>query len=168
VHIAALLTYADVCRWALDGSERDSQGNTAVHIAAIHGNKSIVELLVKEGFDCCSRNREGQTPADCAMVCKYHCVCVIITNIHIVIYMYIYYIILYYIILYYIILYIYMYVCMYVCIYIHTHIHTYIHTYIHTLLHYIHNIYILVIYTHAHARTHTHTHTQYINMIHDA
>ncbi len=71
-----MLTYADVRRWALDGSERDSQGNTAVHIAAIHGNKSIVELLVKEGFDCCSRNREGQTPADCALVSIYHCVCV--------------------------------------------------------------------------------------------
>lgn len=26
------------------------------------------QLLVKEGFDCSSRNREGQTPADCALV----------------------------------------------------------------------------------------------------
>ena len=57
-----------VRRWALDGSERDGEGNTAVHIAAIHGHKQIVDLLVKEGFDCCSRNREGQTPADCAAV----------------------------------------------------------------------------------------------------
>jgi len=31
-------------RWALDGSERDAQGNTAVHIAAIHGSKHIVEV----------------------------------------------------------------------------------------------------------------------------
>ena len=28
----------------------------------------VCQLLVKEGFDCCSRNREGQTPADCAQV----------------------------------------------------------------------------------------------------
>ena len=26
------------------------------------------QLLVKEGFDCSSRNREGQTPADCALL----------------------------------------------------------------------------------------------------
>ena len=33
-------------RWALDGSERDSEGNTAVHIAAIHGSKHIVEVAL--------------------------------------------------------------------------------------------------------------------------
>jgi len=64
-----------VRRWALDGSERDGDGNTAVHIAAIHGNTNIVELLVKEGFDCSSRNREGQTPADCAQVVLFSSLC---------------------------------------------------------------------------------------------
>jgi|LauGreDrversion2_3_1035106.scaffolds.fasta_scaffold11751_2 hypothetical protein len=34
-------------RWALDGSERDAQGNTAVHIAAIHGSKHIVEVAAR-------------------------------------------------------------------------------------------------------------------------
>lgn len=28
----------------------------------------VWQLLVKEGFDCSSRNREGQTPADCALL----------------------------------------------------------------------------------------------------
>ena len=35
-----------VRRWALDGSERDGDGNTAVHIAAIHGSTSIVEVHI--------------------------------------------------------------------------------------------------------------------------
>lgn len=41
-----------VRRWALDGSERDGDGNTAVHIAAIHGNTSIVE--VRKTSDTCT------------------------------------------------------------------------------------------------------------------
>ena len=40
-------------RWALDGSERDAEGNTAVHIAAIHGGKHIVEVA----SCCCMRAR---------------------------------------------------------------------------------------------------------------
>lgn len=49
-----------------DASMTDSQGNTALHIAAAHGFASIAQALLAGGATSTS-NRAGKTPADLAL-----------------------------------------------------------------------------------------------------
>ncbi|MFC4726623.1 ankyrin repeat domain-containing protein [Coralloluteibacterium thermophilus] len=46
---------------------RDAQGNTALHVAARHGLRRVVQRLLRDGADRWQRDREGRTPYDVAI-----------------------------------------------------------------------------------------------------
>lgn len=45
-----------------DINESDPEGNTALHIAALHGHRNIYDLLVTYGADINIENNIGETP----------------------------------------------------------------------------------------------------------
>src|SRR6266571_4261560 len=46
----------------VDSRERDADGNSALHVAALHGNAEAVELLLAAGVDGNGTNKYGATP----------------------------------------------------------------------------------------------------------
>ncbi|XP_058453811.1 serine/threonine-protein phosphatase 6 regulatory ankyrin repeat subunit A-like [Malaya genurostris] len=51
---------------SMDLTAKDSRGDTPLHLAALHGNKEIVDLFLKEGADISVKNNEGDIPENLA------------------------------------------------------------------------------------------------------
>lgn len=51
----------------IDINAPDSQGNTALHLAAITGNLEAVKMLIKNGADTASQNNAGKYPSGKAL-----------------------------------------------------------------------------------------------------
>ena len=49
-------------RFGIEINEQDKDGNTALHIAATHGDTQITRLLITQQADVSIRNNLGQTP----------------------------------------------------------------------------------------------------------
>jgi ankyrin repeat protein len=48
-------------------NEKDDNGSTPLHFAAVNGPKVIVELLIAEGADVNAKDERGKTPLDLAI-----------------------------------------------------------------------------------------------------
>ncbi|XP_058449295.1 ankyrin-1-like, partial [Malaya genurostris] len=51
---------------SMDLTAKDSRGDTPLHRAALHGNREIVDLLLREGADFSVKNNEGYSPENLA------------------------------------------------------------------------------------------------------
>lgn len=68
-HIAIPLIPTQVSALCASGaslSATNSQGNTALHLAAVNGHVDAVAVLVDAGADVSAANKEGKTPGDVA------------------------------------------------------------------------------------------------------
>ena len=59
-----------VIKLAKDINAKNARGQTALHIAVRHGNKSAVELLLMNGADVDVIDKKGKTPIEYASIKK--------------------------------------------------------------------------------------------------
>ena len=75
LHFAALHNNVESAKALLNYganiNKKDSNGNTALHHAAISGHRNIVTLLLGRKADPCIRNKQGRTPYDLAIQKKH-------------------------------------------------------------------------------------------------
>ena len=41
---------------------KDGDGNTPLHLSAVHGRKEVIDILLAKGADTHAKNKAGQTP----------------------------------------------------------------------------------------------------------